>query len=174
MSVRRAQALIVSFAAIDATHRPERRSGVVFGSGGVQISKDGAGFADIAGAVSEIGTSGRYQFTLTAAEMDAGWVHVKIEKSGVIDPVDIQIGTDGRPSGTVQTDAGNSTTNFKTDLASGVDEFWKDCLVVFTSGALEGQVKKVTGYAGTTKSISVGSEFTAPPSAGDRFVLVNV
>lgn len=174
MSVRRAQALTVSFAAIDATRRPLRRSGVVFALGDVQISKDGADFMNIAGAVSEIGASGRYQFTLTAAEMDASWDHVKIEKSSVIDPVDIQIGTDGRPSGTIQADAGNSATVFKTDLASSVDDFWKDCLIVFTSGALQGQVKKVTAYAGASKTITVGSAFTGTPSAGDRFVLVNV
>ncbi len=174
MSVRRAQALTISFAAVDSTRRPLRRSAVAFGAGDVQLSKDGAAFVDINGPVTEIGASGRYQFTLTAAEMDASWVHVKIEQSGVIDPVDIQIGTDGRPSGTVQADAGNSTTAFKTDLASSVDNFWKDCLIVFTSGALEGQVKKVNGFAGATKIITVGSAFTGAPAAGDRFVLVNV
>ncbi|MBI2817965.1 MAG: hypothetical protein HYX72_13610 [Acidobacteria bacterium] len=174
MSVRRAQALTVSFAAIDATRRPLRRSGVAFAPGDIQISRDGADFVDITAPVSEIGMSGRYQFGLTAAEMDASWVHVKIEKSGLIDPIDIQIGTDGSPSGTVQADAGNNATVFKTDLASSVDDFWKDCLIVFTSGALQGQVKKVITYIGATKTVTVGSAFTATPSTGDRFVLVNI
>src|SRR5215510_10843509 len=38
--------------------------------------------------------------------------------------------------GTIQADAGNSARAFKTDLASDVDDLFKGCVIVFTSGAI--------------------------------------
>jgi hypothetical protein len=94
---------------------------------------------------------------------------------GVVDAVKLK--TDTIPSvtvvtGTVQTDAGNSATSFKTDLASTTNDQWKDALIVFTSGSLAGQVKKITAYNGTTKVVTTGA-FTGTPSASDAFVLIN-
>jgi hypothetical protein len=172
MSVRRATALTISFAPIDATARPARKSGIAWQSGDVQISQSGANFAPCTNAPSEIGSTGRYALALTAAEMDAEWVHVQVVKTG-IDDIDVQIATSAHPSGSVSSDAGNTATTFKTNRTESASDYWKDALLLFTSGSLAGQVKKITGYNGSTKFITLASAFTAAPSSGDRFVLVN-
>lgn len=172
MSVRRGTSITITFAAIDSLNRPARATGVAF-SGDVTISKDGNTFTNITNAVTEIGTSGRYKVTLTSAEMDAAWVHIRVEKSG-IDPVDICIGTDGSASGVVVTDGGNTSSTFKTDRTEATTDFWKDSLLLFVSGALAGQVKKVSAYNGTTKFVTLSAGFTGAPSDGDRFIFVNM
>jgi hypothetical protein len=75
-------------------------------------------------------------------------------------------------TGAVVDDAANSETTFETDLASAVNDYWKDALLLFTSGTLAGQVKKITAYTGATKFVTCGA-FTAEPTAGDAFVLIN-
>jgi hypothetical protein len=174
MSVRRAQPLTLSVPAVDLTNRPARRSGVTFAASDCQVSKDGGAFANTSNLPIEIETSGRYALTLTADEMDTAWVHVKIEKEGIIDPVDLVLGTAGNPTGAVVSDAGNAANTFRTDLAESTNDHWKDCLLLFTSGALAGQVKKVTAYNSTTKFVTVSNPFTGTPAAGDRFVLINL
>lgn len=80
--------------------------------------------------------------------------------------------TISRPAGTVVADAGNSVTAFKTDLSSTVDNYWTDAWIKITSGALSGQVKKVSGYNGTSKVLTVVGGFTGIPAEGVTFVLV--
>lgn len=75
-------------------------------------------------------------------------------------------------TGAVATDAGNSASAFKTDRTESTDDFWKDALLVITSGALVGQVKRVTAYNGTTKIITTGA-FTGTPADGVTFCLIN-
>lgn len=77
------------------------------------------------------------------------------------------------PTGTVTTDAGNSATSFETDRTETANDYWKDALLLITSGVLIGQVKKVTAYDGTTKIITVSGGFTGTPADGVTFVLVN-
>ncbi len=79
-----------------------------------------------------------------------------------------------RPTGSVVADAGNSATDFKTDLTSAVNNFWSNGpWVRITSGTLLGQVRKVSAYDGTTKFITVSPGFTATPADGVTFSLVN-
>jgi hypothetical protein len=79
-----------------------------------------------------------------------------------------------QPVGAVVSDAGNSATSFKTNLTETTDDYWKDTLLLFTSGNLAGQIKKVSAYNGTTKVITVSSAFTGTPTAGDTFLLINI
>jgi hypothetical protein len=74
---------------------------------------------------------------------------------------------------TVQTDGGNSATQIKTDLTETATDHYKDCLVKITSGALAEQVKKCTGYNGTTKALSFTSGFTGTPADGVTVEIVN-
>ena len=76
-------------------------------------------------------------------------------------------------SGTVQTDAANSTISFKTDLASTTDSYCVGSFVKFTSGALINQTRKISGYGGTSKLMLVTSGFTEIPTDGDRFIIIN-
>ena len=78
------------------------------------------------------------------------------------------------PTATVATDGGNSATAFKTTRTEATNDYWKDVLLRFTSGALIGQTKKVTTYAGATKIITVSGGFTGTPADGVGFVLVNI
>jgi hypothetical protein len=76
-------------------------------------------------------------------------------------------------TGSVATDGSNSATSFKTDLSSSTNDFWKDALLLITSGALAGQVKKITAYNGTTKFITVEGGFTATPADAVTFTVIN-
>lgn len=73
---------------------------------------------------------------------------------------------------TVQSDAGNSATQFKTDLSSATNNFYKDSLFLFVTGALTGQQKLCTSYAGGTKIATVNA-LTGTPANGDKAVLIN-
>ncbi len=169
--MRRARQQGVTFRAIDATLYPALKSGLLFVAGDTKISKDLGAFVNTTNPPVEIGTTGVYGLTLTAAETDALWIHVEVTKA-LMQPASVAGGTTGEPSGTVVSDVGNTSLTFKTDL-SGASNSWKDAFVVFTSGALLDQVHKVTGYDGSSKFLTFTTAFGAPPSAGDRFLIVN-
>lgn len=79
-----------------------------------------------------------------------------------------------RPRGSVVTDAGNTATAFKTDRAEAVNDYWKNAIVLVTSGALDGQIAKVQAYNGTTKTITLSAALTGVPADGVTFILINV
>lgn len=172
MPVRRAEAYTIVFPLIDPSNRPVRKTGVTFAAGDSKISKDGGAFANTTNSPAEIGSSGRYKLDLTATEMDASWLAVYVEKSGV-DPMDDRLATSGDASASVVADGSNTATTFKTDRAETATDYWKDALVRFTSGNLKGQVRKVTAYDGSTKFVTLSSAFSSAPSAADRFLLVS-
>lgn len=70
----------------------------------------------------------------------------------------------------------NTTTSFKTNLTSSVDDFYGDAdggsVCVFTTGALKGQGIRVNGFNGTTKYITVESAYTGVPQVGDEFMMI--
>lgn len=178
MTIRKNQAYTITFAAIDPTARPARKTGLSFGAGDSVISKDGGAFVNTANSPSEINypgptASGRYSLALTAAEMDADNIHIVFKASGM-DEADYQLQTGGQPSGQVVTDGSNTALTFKTDLSDTTDDYWRNVLILFTSGSLVGQVKKINAYNGTTKFVTVLQGFTGTPSSGDRFVLINL
>lgn len=173
MTIRKNRTFTITFAAIDDAARPARKTGLTFSAGDTKISIDGGSFANTTNNPAEIATaSGRYSLVLTAAEMDADNIHIFVEKTGM-DPVDYYLQTDGQPSGVVVTDGANTSATFETDLSESTDDYWKDALLLMTSGTLDGQIKKVTAYDGTTKFITLGTSLTATPTGDDRFVLVN-
>lgn len=171
--MRRAKQQTITFAAIDSAAAPARKSGLTLLSSDVKLSKDGAAYASATNAPAEIGSTGRYSLVLAAAEADCSWLHVYVEKTGM-QPVDIIGAMSEQPSGAVVADAGNVATAFMTGLASTVDNFWKDAIVVFTTGALADQSKRVASYSGTTKVLTLVAALTAAPSAGDKFLLLNI
>ena len=176
MTIHKNRERIIPFAAIDPTNRPSRKTGISFSAGDARISKDGGAFGNTTNLPSELGSTGRYTITLTAAEMDADSIALKITNTNM-DDSDIFLLTGGQPSGAVVTDGGNSSSSFKTDLSETTDSYWVDALILFTDPDTSGvyqQVKKVTSYDGTTKIIGVGAAFTGTPSVGDRFILINI
>jgi len=173
MSVRRAHAYTFTFAAVDSSSPPDRLPGISWTAGDAQISKDGGAFANTTNLPTQIGSTGRYAIALTAAELDCSWLHLKIEKA-TIQPIDITGGTTGGKTGVVVSDAGNSSAEFRTDLTESAANHWATAFLTFTTGALAGQTKRITGFNPTTDFVTVDGGFSSAPTAGDRFVIVNL
>lgn len=64
-----------------------------------------------------------------------------------------------------------STSSFITGLTEADTDYWKNALLVFTNGTLNGQGQTVTGYNGSNKRITT-NPFTHAPANGDTFTLV--
>lgn len=77
------------------------------------------------------------------------------------------------PRAAVVADGANTGTAFKSDRTESTNDHWKDALIVFVTGSLAGQLKKVAAYDGTSKFMTVTGGFTAAPSATDKFILIN-
>lgn len=74
-------------------------------------------------------------------------------------------------SGTVN-DATPTATSFITALTEATNDHYKNRIIEFTSGALIGQGREITGYNGVTKTITVNEAFTDSPANGDSFVIL--
>ncbi|MBI5071788.1 SH3 domain-containing protein [Candidatus Falkowbacteria bacterium] len=84
--------------------------------------------------------------------------------------VDILIGAFIVTQSTVN-DASPSVTSFITSLTNSTDDFYKNSVLTFTSGALNGQVRRISAYNGTTKSITLDPALTSAPANGDAFTI---
>ena len=71
-------------------------------------------------------------------------------------------------------DAAASTTTFITTLSSSVDNFSTDSMLVFTDGALAGQVRAIYDYIGATKTIILAEALTSAPVNGVAFTIVSL
>jgi hypothetical protein len=169
VSYPRAQAVSIPIELFDSVDPTQVETGLTFGVSDVKIAKDGGALANTTNSPVEA-ANGLYWLSLTAAEMDATSLVVVVSMAGV-GRSSITVGTHGMPSGSVV--VGTLATTFTTDRGESTNDYWKDCFCTFTSGALAGQTKVVAGYTGLTKSLNFASGFTAAPSTGDRFVLID-
>jgi|GWRWMinimDraft_5_1066013.scaffolds.fasta_scaffold04220_3 hypothetical protein len=71
-------------------------------------------------------------------------------------------------------DAAATTTTFVTGLTSAVDDFYNDSMLVFTDGALAGQVRAIYDYVGATKTIVLEEALTSAPVNGVAFAIVSL
>jgi hypothetical protein len=71
-------------------------------------------------------------------------------------------------------DASATTTTFITGLDSAVDDFYNDSMLVFTDGALAGQVRSIVDYVGATKTIVLEEALTSAPVNGVAFTIVSL
>ena len=71
-------------------------------------------------------------------------------------------------------DASATTTTFITGLTSSVDDFYNDSMLVFTDGALAGQVRAIYDYIGATKTIVLEEALTSAPVNGVAFAIVSL
>ena len=92
-----------------------------------------------------------------------------IPVANIVNPVLAEV---ANPTGAVVADGANSATTFKTNLSATATNHWKDCYLKFTSGSLADQVKKVTGYNGTTKFVTTDA-FTGTPAESSTFEIIN-
>jgi hypothetical protein len=171
--MRRAQQQTIAFPAYDSTvSTGALKTGLSILSADIQISKDGGAFAAATNPGTELGATGIYTLTLTATETACSWICVLVTKSGMRPQV-VSGSMDSQPSAAVVADAGNTATTFVTNLTESANDHWQGAGVVFTSGALRGQVREIASFNGTTKAITLEVALTAPPAAGDAFVLIN-
>lgn len=80
---------------------------------------------------------------------------------------------DATPTGAVvdDNDPDPLATAFETNLTEASNDHYNGAFLVFTSGALLGQSRKISGYVGATKIITT-SAFTEAPTAGDTFMIL--
>ena len=78
------------------------------------------------------------------------------------------------PVSSTVVDPAATTTSFITGLTSSVTDFWKGQAIVFTNGALAGQLGQIAGYNGSTKAVTLQSSLTSAPANGVAFSIVNV
>lgn len=75
-------------------------------------------------------------------------------------------------------DVGPSSTVFETDLTEVSDDHYGNsttqAVCAFRSGVLKGQSRPITGYAGSTKEITVTPAFTEAPADTDEFVILGL
>lgn len=85
-------------------------------------------------------------------------------------PITWDAGEAGGVTGAVAANAPTSSV-FKTDLASAVEDYYKDMTLRFTSGSLDGEMSIITSYAQATKQITVSPAFSEAPSVTDAFII---
>jgi len=66
-----------------------------------------------------------------------------------------------------------STTQFITNLTNSTDDFYNDNVLVFTSGANAGQVRRIIDYDGTLKKITVDPALAEAPANNDTFSILS-
>ena len=81
---------------------------------------------------------------------------------------------DATPGGAVvdDNDPDPTATAFETNLTEATNDHYNGAFVVFTSGALLGQSRKISDYDGTSKVLTVAAAFTEAPTAGDTFLIL--
>ena len=79
-----------------------------------------------------------------------------------------------RPTGSIVADGSNTASTFKTDLTDATTDLYKDCLLVFITGTLGNQVKKISAYNGGTNFITLTSALTSIPTVNDKFLIINL
>lgn len=69
------------------------------------------------------------------------------------------------------TGASTTTTLIDSALTQGADNFWKDRAVIFITGSLKYQMKKITAFDAGLDKLTYDA-MTAAASAGDRYIIV--
>jgi len=69
-------------------------------------------------------------------------------------------------------DASATVASFVTDLTNSTNDFYNNSVLTFTSGNLNGQVRRISDYNGTTKAITLDPALTSAPADNDTFTIV--
>jgi hypothetical protein len=149
------------------------QTGLTFSAGDLKLSKDGAAESNHSGTISEV-AGGLYYYEATQSEVDTlGFLSLRVVKAGALDFIAVIAIREDTVRGAVVSDAGNTASAFKTNLTSSESDAYKDLLLLFLDGVNKDQVKRCSGYNGTTKVVSASAAFTDPPAAGDKFRILN-
>lgn len=139
----------------------------------VEVSQDDGGFADVAGAETEIGSTGVYYVDLTAAEC-TGSVILLLIKSSTANTDEQLILLPFEPcveSGVAQS-ATSTTLRFRS-AASYADDYFNGMSVEIARGTGAGQVRTITDYVNSTDTATVDRAWTTTPDSTSVYI-VNV
>ncbi|KKK61471.1 hypothetical protein LCGC14_3014000, partial [marine sediment metagenome] len=75
-------------------------------------------------------------------------------------------------SGVVETSGSNSSTQVQTDLAEATNDHYDVMTIAFTSGAEAGQSRLITGYVGSSGTVSWNAALTGTPADDVTFVIL--
>lgn len=145
----------------------------------VKISKNGGTPASpAASAPVEVGATdqkGVFYLELAVADVStAGELVIKITNTGgtkTMEPREIVVKIAQAYFATVV--VGTSTTSFTTDRTETANDYWRDAYITVLTGALAGQDKKIGGYTGSSKLVSLVSPLTDVLATGDIVELIN-
>jgi hypothetical protein len=143
-------------------------------AGDVKVSIDGGALANITTLPTAQPAGGAILLvTLSSAEMSGDNVAVRFSDAAGAEWCDLLVGiqpTNLIIAGAVN-DAGATSLSFKTTLTL-VDDFPNDAFLVFVSGALAGESRKISDYANTNGQITLATALTTAPADGSSFVIV--
>lgn len=165
----------IYFTAVSSTNLQTRQTGLSAFT--VRVLKAGVANAAGAGTVAEVDATnlpGVYYYEPTLAETQtAGPGVLHISKSGS-EPREIPFDVERAVMGTAATGT-LTASSFTTNLAPTVADQYKDALVLFHTGTLAGQVKKIgaSAIASGLITLATGQAFTGAPANGDVFEIVN-
>lgn len=156
----------VTFPILDAT------GSLVTGAAGLdsEVSKDGGTFADCTNEATEIATnSGIYYLDLTASEMAADTVAVIVKTSTSGAKTTTLIFYPGSPHAVAKgtADSGSTTTMVDAARTEADTDYWKDAMIVFTSGNLAGQARHIISFDASTDTITFVPATTQAVSTHD-------
>lgn len=117
------------------------------------------------------GQSGYSSHTFHVAQFAEDITSIKSTITTLSANMDILLGAFISASSTVN-DAGATTTSFITNLTNATDNFYKNAVLTFTSGTLNGQTRRISAYSGSTKTITLSPALTSVPANGSAFTIV--
>lgn len=145
-------------------------------TGDAQVSKDNGTFANLTTLPSVSPASGKnVRVQLSASEMDADKVTIVLSDAAGSEWYDASLVIHTIPflfTASAVNDASATTTSFVTDLTEATDDHYNDLYLVFTSGALLGQSRKISDYNGTTKAVTLATALTDAPADNDTFIIL--
>ncbi len=70
-------------------------------------------------------------------------------------------------------DSSATTTSFISALTNATNNFYKNAVLTFTTGDLDGQSRRISAYDGTSKTITLDPALTSAPADGDEFTIIS-
>lgn len=150
----------------------------------IKLSKNGAALANRNDATAITHDSdGYYLVALNATDTNTvGNLEVAVTGSGfiplsrsfsVLPPAEFEARYGGiGVAGSVDDDSA-STTVFDGDSSlSSTDHFYTGSVLVFTSGSLRGIARRITGYVGSTRTITVAPALPSAPADETPFIIM--
>ena len=104
-------------------------------------------------------------------EIQTASSQIQSSVSSLQNNIDILIGAMIVTQGSVN-DSAADISSFVTSLQNSTDNFYKNAVLTFTSGLLDGQSRRISAYNGSSKGISLDPSLTSSPLNGDTFTIV--